>query len=463
MDFLNKLNVLLITGGTISFSASSLTAVMIRRSHGGLLTPYRRIIFGLSVSDVIQSFAVVLGPFLIPKEYRNASSWGIGTIRTCELQGFLLTFGASSTCMYTLLLCVYYFCKIKMNMSGNKFRKRIEEKSHWIIFLLNFSVCVAALATKTYNPLPGAGTCHFVRNPFGCSTSIPGDCLRGRYAPFFVLLYYPAAVPCICISIVLCCLTTIVWHVVNQDRIFRTHETPRGGLGRGNSNGPIRHCTPEEIQVDRVARLLRRETILQVVLYVSAFFLTYGLPFVITVCNVTNTPVPNSIKCTTSAFFPLGGLFNILIYTRPQVVAFRRLHEGEYSWLRALVLVIKAGGENPDTVESPTSPLLCFCCCRRLCGRLGTKDDLESLPSQMRYPALRSLVGRYRKGHGHDCDREQDENLPWESPPPTDNVRLNSFPGSDHLHSSSDTRAANVDVTASRVKSEEAQLVGEEK
>jgi hypothetical protein len=398
MKLLDRINIFLVTSGSISLSASTLTAAMIQRSQGGgLLTPYRRIIFGLSISDMIQSFALILGPFLVPKGYMMSSSWGIGTIRTCELQGFLLTYGASATCMYTLFLCVYYFCKIKKNMSDNRFRKRVEGKLHLVIILFNLAVCITALITKTYNPLPGGGSCHFARNPFGCDTSIPGQCRRGRYAPFFAVSYYPVAMPCICIFFALWCLITIVWHVVSQDRLFRTSsQAPVVGI-----------ASREEIQLDRVARLLKRETMMQVVLYTSAFLVTYGLPFIVAMYNVTNTPVPGPIKCTTSLFFPLGGFYNILIYTRPQVVAFRRLHEGEYSWAKALWLVIKAGGENPDTVESSTSSLWVCCCCRLLYGgglfwRDTKEDDMESLPSRLRYPALRSWIQSHHKD-------EQDE------------------------------------------------------
>jgi hypothetical protein len=271
---------------------------------------------------------------------------------------------------------------------------------HLVIIILNLAVCTAALVTKTYNPLPSGGSCHFIRNPYGCDPSISGDCLRGRYAPIFTMTYYPVAMPCICIFFALWCLTTIVWHVMTQDRLFRTTQ----GVARVGS------ASREEIQLDRVARLLRRETILQVVLYVSTFLLTYGLPFVIAICNVTNYPVPDPIKCTTSAFFPLGGLFNILIYTRPQVVAFRRLHEGEYSWPRALWLVIQAGGENPDTVDSSTSPLLGCCLCGgRWRARGRNKYDVESLPSQLRYPALRSLVGVHRHKDDGQNGLEEDQ------------------------------------------------------
>jgi hypothetical protein len=47
-------------------------------------------------------------------------------------------------------------------------------------------------------------------------------------------------------------------------------------------------------------------------------------------------------------FYPLNGLFTILIYTRPDVVNLRRGNP-EYSWLRAFAMVLKDGGKKDDS------------------------------------------------------------------------------------------------------------------
>jgi hypothetical protein len=155
--------------GSLSTCSSLVMAIMISRSHGGLSTPYRRIIFGLSISDIIQSISVILGPFLVPNDEVNdstaaESSWAIGNVHTCDFQGFIQTFGAAATCMYTLFLCLYYYCKLKRNMNDATFTKKIEKKMHCLIVLFNLAVCLSALATKTFNQLPGgAGSCQIMR------------------------------------------------------------------------------------------------------------------------------------------------------------------------------------------------------------------------------------------------------------------------------------------------------------
>ena len=50
-----------------------------------------------------------------------------------------------------------------------------------------------------------------------------------------------------------------------------------------------------------------------------------------------------------SIFYPLGGLFNILVYTRPKVLSLRRINP-QYYWFQAFVIVIRAGAVVPMVV-----------------------------------------------------------------------------------------------------------------
>jgi hypothetical protein len=53
---------------SISFILSSpFIAGGIVRSDGVLTSPYRRIIFGINLSDILQSLALFIGPLSVPK------------------------------------------------------------------------------------------------------------------------------------------------------------------------------------------------------------------------------------------------------------------------------------------------------------------------------------------------------------------------------------------------------------
>ncbi len=64
-----------------------------------------------------------------------------------------------------------------------------------------------------------------------------------------------------------------------------------------------------------------------------------------------NSGQPNEfLGIITALLYPLGGFFNILVYTRPNVASFLRKCP-ECSWCEAFWLVLKAGGEVPDENE----------------------------------------------------------------------------------------------------------------
>jgi hypothetical protein len=59
-----------------------------------------------------------------------------------------------------------------------------------------------------------------------------------------------------------------------------------------------------------------------------------------------------------ACLYPIGGVFNFLVYTRPEVSKLRIRYPDEYSYLQALLLVIKAGGVTLVTSwASPGNPI----------------------------------------------------------------------------------------------------------
>jgi hypothetical protein len=186
-------------------------------------------------------------------------------------------------------------------------------------------------------------------------------------------------------------MLSIVVHVVKRDPFFRLHCGSAKGRGTGEE---------EETEADRVARLLRREVALQVILYVLAFLLTYGWAVPLSSLSRANKQTALVFTVIIVFFIPLLGLFNILIYTRPQIVAYRRLHR-DVSWPVAFWRVLKAGGENPDsTLLSPTSDQTG--CCQGICCIFLTKYESRNVPSG---------ISRLRKLRQHIIDSPPSELL----------------------------------------------------
>ena len=99
---------------------------------------------------------------------------------------------------------------------------------------------------------------------------------------------------------------------------------------------------------------------IQASLYVLAYFVTNFFPWYLVIVFEIMKQQPSDMSLLmTSIFYPLGGLFNILVYTRPKDLSLRRKNPRQYSWFQAFVIVIRAGAVVPMVVvEEENSPSL---------------------------------------------------------------------------------------------------------
>jgi len=94
-------------------------------------------------------------------------------------------------------------------------------------------------------------------------------------------------------------------------------------------------------------------------LYIFAYFSLCAGPILIIIMAATGEPRPEWLLWEIPMLFPLGGLFNILIYTRPKVSKFRRVNPQfiNFPWIFIFLAVVLSGGEVPefDDEEEPFS------------------------------------------------------------------------------------------------------------
>ena len=121
----------------LSLAASSTIVHMIRFSPRGLKSPYSRIIFGLSIGDIIQSLGVFLGVFAVPKDTPESPMGG--TLAT----------------VFYLLFLIYFFWR------------RVKQKPP--------KVCIWRREISSYSLL-GVGFCVWYRNC--CAESSQSNTIR---------------------------------------------------------------------------------------------------------------------------------------------------------------------------------------------------------------------------------------------------------------------------------------------
>lgn len=340
-----------ITTASISFISSVAVAVSVWRAGLGNNGPYTRLIFSISVGDILRSLALIVGPFAPPASVPQAR-WSIGNQVTCSASGFLFGFGGYLFAMNSTFLCFYYLCKIKRKMSNEIFSAKFEWKIQAFIIISNLLVNLAALGLGTLNANVNGMFCAYAPFPNGCrqNEELFGECAepRSTNAEFFIII--------IAISYVLfsliginACMVSMVWHVIGvRDNMFRPDSSSHALRPRSHTadSAPQADAPPLRttiidagVRTNTLLRLFAREITTQALLYTGTFCLCIGPLFIRALKLSSGT----FIDVLIATFHPLHGIFTILIYTRPTVTRLRRGHP-EYSWLSAFISVLKFGG-----------------------------------------------------------------------------------------------------------------------
>ena len=350
--------------GSISFIASFTIIVMILMTAAKLETPLRRLIFGLSVSDAIASIAAVFTPFMMPAG--PGGTMASGNQGTCEAVAFFFHFGYTASALYSLSLCMYYLKIIRYNTRDRDFAKKIEPWLHGISIGYPLLRAIVNMAVGNFNS--SGVVCWIAPKPIECAFDPDVECIRGARFKLYRLIWYniPTLVSFVGIVYV---MFVISWNVINQERRnasfrFQVQQTSDAGINQNSYRSFFRHLrsrignlfssgirdnTPTAYATHGVAASQNRvrEAVTQSLLYIATFITTYLAGTVLIILEWMNVPLPFALLLFHMIFAPLGGFFNILVYTRPKVSTVRR-HRPEYWWFQAFWLVVKAGGDMPE-------------------------------------------------------------------------------------------------------------------
>jgi hypothetical protein len=121
-------------------------------------------------------------------------------------------------------------------------------------------------------------------------------------------------------------------------------EQENNAINRGNNE----RDQPKSVSaVSDAVNSCKTEIIVQASLYVLAFIATNIFTWIYIAINFCmKQPISQVVKLLGSVLFPLGGLLNILVFTRPKVISLRKQHP-EFSRFFAFVRVVRAGGVVP--------------------------------------------------------------------------------------------------------------------
>ena len=208
------------------FCATTIAAMICRAGTEGLRTSYSRIIFGLSISDIILSASIIASTFAVPKSLSD-SHWVVGTNASCETVAFTIIAGNSAVLLYTVFLTFYFLQRVKFNISPKVFSERYEYKIHALIWIFAVGGAMFALIRKDYNPISNmdgygdSSICMITDFPQNCvlDPETYGPCIRGEHYMIdaLVVIALPTVLSFMALVVILCLFTC---HIHNQESLL---------------------------------------------------------------------------------------------------------------------------------------------------------------------------------------------------------------------------------------------------
>lgn len=284
---------------------------------------YHRILLGISIVDVIASLNHVLGFVMVPKGFFLGAQ---GNTVSCSLNGFLFHLGSASS-LYTLGLCLYFWCHIRLKLKDAFLARYVEPWIHGISLVIPIAAGIWAWIAGVLNPLElTAGWCYTNEYPPRCSTMAHVSCERGEnYSTIARITGLGITIP-VWVGILI--LMLLIWCYVRHQEL-KAHR----------------------FQFDDECGNMKqtKQTAVQALLYVGGFFLTYIFPiinhFVFPAFSEPLTEHRTAIftlAFLTKFFLPLQGFFNFIVYVRPRL---RRLaHENPEDSQLSLIWQVVTGG-----------------------------------------------------------------------------------------------------------------------
>ena len=145
--------------GSISVTSSVLIIFLILNSSSGLSSTYHRLMFGMSIADILSSTGMALTHLPMPRPGISKAvdaylyqGLRLGNTQTCTAQGFSIAHGVLSTYSYNISLCVYYACAIYFKLKQKTIRNRIEPFFHLFSVFFPLLITLPNLLRENYNP-----------------------------------------------------------------------------------------------------------------------------------------------------------------------------------------------------------------------------------------------------------------------------------------------------------------------
>ncbi len=193
---------------SLSSVASLAIIISILRSEVKLSTSYRRLVFGISIYDLLQSLSQVFSSVPMPA---GTFLFASGNNISCNLQAFFCTIGFTGTILYSLSLTVYFLLIVRYDAADEKVKKYAEPILHGVPIMYSGILSIYCLVTSNYGP--SGVICWINSTPPNCYEDPGVDCIsRGNPET----LRWISGGPIFVIFVLNCIMMVMIWWHVSQ-------------------------------------------------------------------------------------------------------------------------------------------------------------------------------------------------------------------------------------------------------
>lgn len=300
--------------------------------------PYRRILFGMSCYDILNSITVCLQTFLVPS-HSSRRLLAIGNDCSCQALGFLFQVSYPSFC-YFGVLSIYYVLAVKWSITDAFFARNIEPFLHAVTLLWPITTAILGLRLGLYGEVSIGAGCWISEQAIQSKDSVCRDveCIEKWTwimggLPFMLVF----AMVIVNNLLVYCHVRTTIFRVTRNQR-------------RSSNGSSSLRPESQEAKVRAVGA--------QALLYCGVFLLTYCWTIVLRLASNEGDGPPQEphlfpIMVLRAIFLPAMGLGTVLVYTRPRYVMMRKgpeyKHKGRWWTLRQVLWDDEMAGRSSAT------------------------------------------------------------------------------------------------------------------
>ena len=263
--------------GSLSALSSSLILYMMWSDREFKLKdkPNNRILFCMSIVDLVQSIAYALHTLPLPAS--SGLYHAIGNSYTCAIQRFIFQLGLAVPA-YNASLCIWYLMVIKYNMSHTDFARKVEPYCHAYSIFVPLSLACIASAVDNFQQ---RNTVCWVDGGPRFSRLFRIFCAVQVLLAFVVILY---------------CLATVYHAIYQQEQQMMQYSLSPSGL-QWTSSSNVGGLT-----------YIKKKFAAQITLFSFAFIITFLFPII-------NIFVPRkAFGALQSLFLPLQGMLYFVMH-----------------------------------------------------------------------------------------------------------------------------------------------------